>query len=265
MADREPVAVFVDYENLRISLRNNFKEIVKPAQLARAIRDIADECGQFREGVVYADWGERRDDARAFEEVSIKPETVLRKRSGGDRVDLVMALDALEYIKDRKDINVFLIASGDADFQEVIRRATAEGKQVRVCGVTMTTASGIISASTDFIALENRLSLTPINEDISLGTPTQDWAPFIRLVDQIEKTHNFVGVKLFRDKILISLVSDQLEPNDRQSIINTASSEGIIEIYKKENPSKREYPTAALKLNRQHPLVKNTLENGFNK
>jgi hypothetical protein len=79
---------FIDYENLRQSISRNFLEKVSAGQIAKAIKALAEELGQFRGGAFFGDWTRRPMDAREIEESGFRAVNILLTRSGKDRSDV---------------------------------------------------------------------------------------------------------------------------------------------------------------------------------
>lgn len=117
---RDRVMVFVDYENIRLSLADYFVERVTPAQLVGAFKRVAGERGVHRGSVFFGDWGRRPADAREIEENGAVARLAISKRSGRDRSDTVMMLDLYDAIKEKENITAFVVGAGDADYKEVI-------------------------------------------------------------------------------------------------------------------------------------------------
>ena len=95
------ISTFVDYENIRISLRENFLPKVAAKNIATAIKELAEEHGEWRGGTAYADWSKNKRDARCFEDAGFQPKMVLPKRGGTDRSDITMSLDIQEYLVEK--------------------------------------------------------------------------------------------------------------------------------------------------------------------
>lgn len=172
------LCTFVDYENVRISLRENFRPVVDAERIARGIKDLAEANGEWRGGTVYADWSKHKRDARAFEDIGFQAKMVLPKRGGADRSDITMSLDIQECLVGRppEEMGGLVIVSGDSDFQEVIRRAKDRGVWVLVAGCAPTTAAGIVSVADQFVALEARLALRARDEvEMEHPLPDRDW------------------------------------------------------------------------------------------
>lgn len=78
---------------------------------------------------------------------------------------------------------------------------------------------------------------------------------------EADKKHfpNFVGVKAFRDRVLIPRLSWAKNPVDVQSVLRYMQDENIIVMDSHVNPIMPEFPTTGIRLNRDHPKVQNHL------
>jgi uncharacterized protein (TIGR00288 family) len=259
MADRR-IAVFVDYENIRISLRENFVPKVDAEAIAAAIQRLVEEYGEWRGGTVYADWSKNKRDARSFEDAGFQARMVLPKRGGTDRSDMVMSLDIHECLVGKADeVNTIVIVSGDSDFQEVIRRAKDKGVWVLVVASAPNTAAGIVSVADQFVAIEARMGLQPRDEvEMEHSLPDRDWTVFVELLAGLESTNKYVGVRKFLDEWMASDPHRFGESrSDRRGYLRDAENERIVGIYQVSVvlAGGRDRQVAAVRLNRDHPVV----------
>lgn len=77
------IEAFIDWENIRRRLSDNYIEKVSVDQVMEAIKKVANEIGTLRQATFYGDFTLRREEARDIER---KPHfgirNVLRARSG---------------------------------------------------------------------------------------------------------------------------------------------------------------------------------------
>jgi hypothetical protein len=152
----------------------------------------------------YADWTERKEEARVIQELGFEPKLVLRKRSGQDRSDMAMAIDAYD-MKDREGVQVCVLGTGDADFGELCRRLKAARRRPVVVGVGKTTSHELIQVADTFISLESRIQgLKPLLPK----SPVKDSAAsFIITMHNLEEKLQtgqlgFIGLKMVRDQYI---------------------------------------------------------------
>jgi uncharacterized protein (TIGR00288 family) len=254
----ERICTFVDWENIRISLRQNFLPEVTPAQIAAELHKLVEENGEWRGGIAYADWTKQERAARAFADVGFESKMVLTKRGGTDRSDMMMSLDIQEALSSRaSEFDTVFIISGDSDFQEVIRRAKDKGFKVVVVGVAPTTASGIISVADQYVAIEARMGLNArVEIEMEHSPPDRDWTEFVQLLAELEAANKYVGLKKLVDEWMAErpLFGDSYA--NRRSYLEAAEGEAIAVVYPvAASLSGAARQVMAVRLNREHPVV----------
>lgn len=249
------VAVFVDYRNLWHNLTNHFEMNVSPGDVLRAILDEARKHGNVMVAKAYADWTSDPAGATAAQAVGFDPQLVLRKRSGADRSDATMMLDAYD-MNQRRDVTVCVLVTGDADFRAVIRRLKENGKQVVVCAVAQAAARDLMSEASPFVTIESLLNLRPATPD---DREVRQLKRFFQTMDSLEAKLPFVGLTYLRDNILRPGVISDATKRGRQDFINDVISLGILETDRVANPSNPQFPVTTVKLNRNHALVQGAL------
>jgi len=80
-----------------------------------------------------------------------------------------------------------------------------------------------------------------------------DWGPFIRKIDELESKRKFLAVKWLNEKVFAG------DPT-MQEALQVAAKNGILQLYKKDNPTNAAFPTTACQLAREHPTVKRILK-----
>jgi len=258
------VMVFVDYENIRLSLAEYFVERVTPAQLVGAFRKVAEERGVHRGSVFFGDWGRRPTDARQIEENGAIARLAISKRSGKDRSDTAMMLDLYDAIKEKEDITAFVVGAGDADYKEVIRRGRDNEKRMYVCAVTEATSRELLSLCNGFIAVESVLGLTPKAEPqtlpgIQLGLPAEEWRPFILALDSLESKLPYVVRNYLRDSIMDAGMGCGHTKEEKGAFLDRALEEGITLEDKIPNPKLSGRTVQKVSLNRSNDIVKRIL------
>ena len=95
------------------------------------------------------------------------------------------------------------------------------------------------------------------------GTDEQDLRalmPFIRTMESLEGRLPFVGLTCLRDTIVRPGLLTDDSRRGRQALVSDLISRGILETHLEENPGNPQYPTTAVRLNREHPMVRSALE-----
>lgn len=146
------VALYIDFENIAISLMQN-KYVVNIDRLISAMVNRAAQNGQIRKMAAYAPWGQRGglpalvDDQGA--EVSDSAPSKLAMSNidpvynlpGKNSADMRIARDVLSDSTGPNAPDVFIIASGDRDFNELFINLKQRGKTVIVWGVQGSTSN----------------------------------------------------------------------------------------------------------------------------
>lgn len=146
------VALFIDLENVTISLRNQ-GYVVDPATIARSFLETAQQYGQIRESYAYADWQRlppmidatgrvvTADAQRIFEMHGIETRYLVNV-SGKNTADMRI----VEHIRDlleREPPAHFVLATGDRDFLPIITTLCSRGFEVTVWGVDGSTSPAL--------------------------------------------------------------------------------------------------------------------------
>lgn len=260
MATRqELVMVFIDYENIRRGLADNFQEQVGATQVIKAMSDLASEIGEFRGGMAFGDWTLRAEDARTIEEHGFQAYNVLLTRGGRDRSDPPMMLEIYDVIHEKPDISAFIVGSGDSGFKEIIRRGKERGKRMYICAVGLTIAREFLTLSSGVFPLEERLGLSPKAEPTILGTPldlaTRDWKPFIRRLDSLERALPDIVCNYLVNSILERSMGCGDTKQEKQQFLEEAVLTGLVEFYDIPNPKLPGRTVQACRLNREDPIV----------
>src|SRR5512145_2381608 len=148
MSDEPLIAVFVDYENLAIGVRDakmgRFRvEIV----LKRLL-----EKGRIVYKRAYCDWGRYREDVAEFHRSGVELIDIPQSRaSGKNSADIRMVVDALDLCYAKNHIDQFALISGDSDFSPVVHKLKENDKRVIGCGAKSSTSNLLIASCDEFI------------------------------------------------------------------------------------------------------------------
>jgi hypothetical protein len=86
-----------------------------------------------------------------------------------------------------------------------------------------------------------------------------DWAPFVRLIDELEHRLPFVGVRYLVNKVLGPRNCGIEDPRQKRDLINRAVDDGLIEMYEVGNVGERRDPVTACRLDRRNSVVVSVL------
>ncbi len=254
------VAIFIDYENVYWGLINQYNFKPQVPHLFGLILKEVEKDGNLLIKNAYADWErlEFHGAQAAFMKAGVKPAFTLSKKTvkGTESVwketaDATLMLDAQETLYERKDINEFVLVTGDRGCLDLIHRLRSQGKTVKICALESATAKELTDAvgQDNVIFIEKLLGIEPAGSPKSIvasvgESGNTDWPTTIKKLAALESRLPFVGLKLVRDKYGFS-----------QQCINEGLELGILETHSVPNPSSQ-YPTTALRLNRNNEKVK---------
>jgi uncharacterized LabA/DUF88 family protein len=149
---RLKLAVFIDFDNIEIGVRNTLHAAFDPGVVLEALK----ERGEVVSKVAYSDWKRAGDYSRALSQHAIK--MVQRNLTpGGDKngADINLALDALEMAFTHDHINAYVIVGGDSDFISLVEKLKQYDKKVFVVGGRSFTSQIMQRNCHEFIAYEN--------------------------------------------------------------------------------------------------------------
>lgn len=149
MGQETQVAVFIDYDNIEISVEESFGKGVD-VDWSR-IFTYASQIGRVVLRRAYADWAEAAIRQRQLLNMGVELIHVNSKR-GKNAADIRIVLDAMElFYNGRDSFTHVLLVSGDGDFTELVHRLRANGKTVIGLGISGTTADYLVSACDKFV------------------------------------------------------------------------------------------------------------------
>jgi uncharacterized protein (TIGR00288 family) len=148
MSEEPLIAVFVDFENLAIGVRD-----MKAGkfQIQLILKRLL-EKGRIVFKRAYCDWSRYEDSVREFHSQGVElidiPQT---KMSGKNSADIRMVVDALDLCYSKNHIDVFALLSGDSDFSPLVSKLKENNKRVIGCGVKSSTSDLLIANCDEFI------------------------------------------------------------------------------------------------------------------
>ena len=140
------VLLAIDWENIRRGAQL-YQRSVTPRSLYDAMRNVGEVFGEVKGGKAFGDWGLRPDDGVAFSETGIQPYQAPRTMAGKDRSDPAMLLEVYDWLRDRDDCGVIILASGDSDFQILVDRAKDMGRRIVLCAFSQSVARDMLAVA----------------------------------------------------------------------------------------------------------------------
>jgi len=159
MNDEPRIAVFVDFENLALGVRQSKKG--DRFEIQRVLKRLL-EKGRIVFKRAYCDWTKYRDDKRTFHTNGIElvdiPHT---KVSGKNSADIHMVVDALDLCHAKQHIDIFALLTGDSDFSPLASKLKENDKRVIGCGVRNSTSDLLLSNCDEFIFYDDLVRAAP--------------------------------------------------------------------------------------------------------
>jgi len=148
VAEEPLIAVFVDFENLALGVRDmKSGEFQVELVLKRLL-----EKGRIVFKRAYCDWSHYRSSVREFHTQGIEMVDIPQsKMSGKNSADIHMVVDALDLCYSKSHIDLFVLLSGDSDFSPLVSKLKENNKRVIGCGVKSSTSHLLVGNCDEFI------------------------------------------------------------------------------------------------------------------
>jgi hypothetical protein len=144
------IAVFIDYENLALGVRDvdpKKKEVEIGLVLKRLL-----EKGRIVYKCAYCDWSHYRGATRELHEHGVSMVDIPQTGVGGkNSADIHMVVDAMDLCYARPHISLFALLSGDSDFSPLVYKLKELDKRVIGCGVKSSTSRLLVESCDEFI------------------------------------------------------------------------------------------------------------------
>jgi uncharacterized LabA/DUF88 family protein len=149
MATEPLIAVFIDFENLALGVRDMKGD--NKFRIELVIKRLL-EKGRMVFKRAYCDWSRYREYTREFHANGIEMIDIPQSRhSGKNSADIHMVVDALDLCYAKQHIDMFALLSGDSDFSPLVSKLKENDKRVIGCGVKSSTSDLLIHACDEFI------------------------------------------------------------------------------------------------------------------
>ena len=151
MADEPLIAVFVDFENLALGVREVRRGNAEKFEIGLILKRLL-EKGRIVHKRAYCDWSNYAAAVREFHSHGIElidiPQT---KASGKNSADIRMVVDAVDLCYAKQHIDTFALISGDSDFSPLVSKLKENNRRVIGCGVKDSTSALLIANCDEFI------------------------------------------------------------------------------------------------------------------
>jgi uncharacterized protein (TIGR00288 family) len=146
------IAVFIDFENVALWAEQEFLDF----ELSPLIRFLQGR-GLVAVKRAYGDWSRFSRYREDLMNNTVDLVQIFSVRAGKNRADIRMALDALELVFVRPQIDTYAIVSGDSDFGPLAAKLREYGKHILGIGPRDVTHPLLASACDEFIYIETTL------------------------------------------------------------------------------------------------------------
>jgi uncharacterized LabA/DUF88 family protein len=154
MSDEALIAVFIDFENLALGVRDMKQG---KFQIQLILKRLL-EKGRLVYKRAYCDWSHYRDAVREFHGHGIELIDIPQSRmSGKNSADIRMVVDALDLCYSKDHIDAFALVSGDSDFSPLVSKLKENNRRVIGCGVKSSTSDLLIANCDEFIYYDDLL------------------------------------------------------------------------------------------------------------
>ncbi|MFO1094555.1 MAG: NYN domain-containing protein [Planctomycetaceae bacterium] len=154
MAEEPLIAVFIDFENLAIGVRDMH---AGKFQIQLVLKRLL-EKGRIVFKRAYCDWSHYRDAVREFHSAGIELIDIPQSRmSGKNSADIRMVVDAMDLCYSKEHIDFFALISGDSDFSPLVSKLKENDRRVIGCGVKSSTSDLLIANCDEFIYYDDLL------------------------------------------------------------------------------------------------------------
>jgi uncharacterized LabA/DUF88 family protein len=148
----DQLAIFIDFENVALWAEREFFDF--------DVTNLIEHLQSRGPAVVkraYADWSRFARYREAMMNNSIDLIQIFSVRTGKNRADIRMAIDAFEIAMTREQIHTFVIVSGDSDFGPLAAKLREYGRYTIGIGPRSTTHDLLVRSVDEFVYLETAL------------------------------------------------------------------------------------------------------------
>lgn len=147
----QTLAVFIDFENLAIGIKDRHERFDIQRVLARLL-----EKGNIVVKRAYADWKKFAGYTEGLHEAAIELiEIPIRRLTGKNSADMRLCVDAMDLSYSKPHITTFVVLSGDSDFSPLVSKLRENNKQVIGLGMKASTSALLRDNCDEFIYYED--------------------------------------------------------------------------------------------------------------
>lgn len=148
MSDEQLIAVFIDFENLAIGVRQMRGGRFQIQLILKRLL----EKGRIVFKRAYCDWTNYQDAMFEFHAQGVEMIDIPQsKASGKNSADIRMVVDAIDLSYAKDHIDIFALISGDSDFSPLVSKLKENNKRVIGCGIKASTSDLLVANCDEFI------------------------------------------------------------------------------------------------------------------
>lgn len=263
--ERTGVVFAIDWENIRRSAVHCGVQITA-TDLCDILFGIGSLFGDVVGAKTFGDWSANLDDGAEFSRNSVQPYHAPRTVHGKDRSDAAMILEVWDWVRDQQGVGIVILATGDADFQILVDKCKSINVRVLLTAFAPNLSSDM-RAVAPFFPIEGELESArrPVHGDVpvfvnnDLPPHSQALLRFVPRMDQFSRTLSFVGYGKLCHEWMIDWGVANTE-RDCFDFMDIWQEQGVVETYSVNNPGNPRYPTTAVRLCKDHPKVREILD-----
>jgi hypothetical protein len=269
--------------------------VARPMTVAGALVRYANQLGRVGVARAYADWTRDPAGVREVGGARLEPVLVPSTPDGEDRSHIRLTVEAMQILYTGDEPDAFVLVTSDPTLLPLVQALRADGSEVVLIAAQDQVVEDLREEADTFVALEAVLrgeaaqplaprrraaaeaartvpgwsgsrpedAPSPRRERPPHPTPIYgesdfaryDWAPFVRLIDELEHRLPFVGVRYLVNKVLGPHNCGVDDPRLKRDLINRAVDDGLIEMYPVGNVADRSDPVTACRLDRHNATV----------
>jgi uncharacterized LabA/DUF88 family protein len=253
MAQQIEVGLFIDFENIRYGMLNNFGQEPDPQTLIEKAR----RYGPVAVAYAYADFTQQPSlYRRKLEVVGITPRDVPRRGpdvNGKSSADMAMLMDIVDCLLDRPYVRTLVLMTGDSDFIRVTARARNRfGKQVVICGVPGSVSSDLVESADLYDPLDEAREATAAPPPSAAGSGDDD-IRLLQLVIWLSEHRPYLTFGFIRAHALSPHHALGVTEERVTELLTRFKDDGVL--IESQRPSEDGRSLRTLDLNATHPLI----------
>lgn len=237
---KKDVALFLDFENVYISVRQVYNQNPN----FEALAEKADEFGRVIISRAYADWYRYQRITNALYANGIEPVYVPTYYYGQNpqhsnaiknSVDIHMTIDAMRTLYTHDNIQTYIFITGDRDFIPLMNAIRQYGKECIVVGVAEAASSHLAQSADQFFFYHQIVEgLLP---EARVRDPFEGLIESLKLARERRTDPTFATVKLLMQEIMGSFDERRVKGKDGKGFpkfkdfVREAEKRGLVKVY----------------------------------